>query len=131
MMNTRTISVSIMKSPQKVYEFASNPANLPQWAPGFVKSIALRDGKWLAETTLGTATFMFAEHNVFGVLDHGVTLPSGETSANPMRVVANGEGSEVLFTLFQDAGMSNAEFTNDTQVVFGDLQKLKAVIEAL
>ena len=29
---------------------ASNPANLPQWAPGFFKSIANRDSRWLAET---------------------------------------------------------------------------------
>jgi hypothetical protein len=33
-------------------------------------------------------------------LDHDVTLPSGETLSNPMRVVPNGTGSEVVFTLF-------------------------------
>jgi len=31
------VSVSISASPEQVYEFAANPANLPKWAPGFVK----------------------------------------------------------------------------------------------
>jgi len=131
MMETRTVSVSIRESPQKVYEFAADPANLPKWAPGFVKSIDNRDGQWVAQTTMGEVTFAFAERNSFGVLDHGVTLPSGETFSNPMRIVANGQGSEVLFTLFRHAPMTEAEFDRDATVVLGDLEKLKAVIEAL
>ena len=129
-MKTRTVSVSISASPERVYEFAANPANLPKWAPGFVKSIANRDGKWVAQTTMGEATFAFAERNAFGVLDHGVTLPSGESFSNPMRVVANGQGSEVLFTLFRHPPMTEAEFDQDAKVVLADLEKLKAVIEA-
>lgn len=130
-MRSRTISVSIAASPQQVYEFAGNPANLPKWAPGFVKSIVNRDGTWVAETTMGKVTFNFAQRNSLGVLDHGVTLPSGETFSNPMRVVANGEGSEVLFTLFQQPAMTEAEFERDTQTVLRDLETLKSVIEAL
>jgi Polyketide cyclase / dehydrase and lipid transport len=131
MMRSRTISVSISASPEQVYEFAGNPANLPKWAPGFVRSIANHDGRWVAETTIGEVTFNFAQRNAFGVLDHGVTLPSGESFSNPMRVVANGQGSEVLFTLFQQPSMTEAEFDRDTKVVLSDLEKLKAVIEAL
>lgn len=130
-MTARTVSVSIAASPERVYEFAGNPANLPKWAPGFVKSIANRGGQWVAETTMGEATFAFAERNAFGILDHGVTLPSGESFFNPMRVVANGQGSEVLFTLFRQPPMTEAEFDSDAKVVLGDLERLKAVIEAL
>jgi uncharacterized protein YndB with AHSA1/START domain len=130
MMETRTVSVSISANPERVYEFAANPANLPQWAPGFVNSIANREGQWVAQTTMGEVTFAFAERNSFGVLDHGVTLPSGESFFNPMRVVANGQGSEVLFTLFRHPPMTEAEFERDAKVVLGDLEKLKTVIEA-
>ena len=130
-MSTRTVSVSISASPKRVYEFAVDPANLPKWAPGFVKSIANRNGRWVAETTRGEVTFAFAERNSFGVLDHAVTLPSGESFFNPMRVVANDQGSEVLFTLFRHPPMTEAEFDRDAKVVLGDLEKLKAVIEAL
>jgi hypothetical protein len=131
MMTTRAVSVSICASLEQVYEFAANPANLPKWAPGFVKSIGNRDGKWVAESTMGEVTFAFAPRNSLGVLDHGVTLPSGESFSNPMRVVANGQGSEVLFTLFRHPPMTEAEFDRDATVVLGDLEKLKAVIEAL
>jgi len=130
MMTACTISVSIDTSPQRVYQFASDPANLPKWASGFVKSIAWRDGQWVADTSLGEVVFNFAQPNTFGVLDHGVTLPSGETFLNPMRVVANGAGSEVLFTLFQQPPMTDAEFDRDAQVVLNDLTLLKTVIEA-
>jgi hypothetical protein len=131
MMTSRTLSVAISASPDRVYEFAADPANLPKWAPGFVKSIADRDGHWVAQTTLGEATFAFAERNSFGVLDHGVTLPSGESFFNPMRVLANGQGSEVLFTVFRHPGMTEEEFDRDARTVLGDLERLKAVVEAL
>jgi hypothetical protein len=63
---------------------------------------------------------------------HGdATLPSGESFFNPMRVVANGQGSELLFTLFRHPPMTEAEFDEDAKVVLCDLEKLKAIIEAL
>lgn len=129
MMPTRTLSVTIAASPERVYAFAANPTNLAKWAPGFVRSIAERDGQWVAQTTMGEVVFKFAERNPFGVLDHGVTLSSGETFFNPMRVLANGEGSEVLFTLYRQPTMTEAEFDRDAQVVQGDLEQLKAAIE--
>ena len=130
MMKSRTVSVSIAASPKIVYEYAADPANLPQWAPGFVKSIANVDDEWVAQTTLGEVSFHFAPLNSFGVLDHGVTLPSGESFMNPMRVVSNGSASELLFTLFQQETATASEFEKDVQTVLGDLNKLKAVIEA-
>jgi hypothetical protein len=80
---------------------------------------------------MGEVVFTFAQRNQFGVLDHGVTLPSGESFSNPMRVVANGAASEVLFTLFRQPTMTEAEFERDAQVVQSDLERLKAVIEAM
>jgi hypothetical protein len=46
-----------------------------------------------------------------------------------MRVIANGEGSEVLFTLFRTAGMSDAQFAADAQWVERDLAELKRFLE--
>ena len=67
---------------------------------------------------------------VGSVLDHVVTLPEGQLVLNPMRVVCNGEGSEVMFTLFQLGGMSDGQFAKDAKMVEADLQTLKAVLEA-
>ena len=55
----------------------------------------------------------------------------GQTFNNPMRVVPNGAGSLVTFTLFRQDGMSDAEFERDAGMVESDQQALKRVVEAL
>ena len=128
MYRTHTVSVGIAVAPRTVYAYASDPANLPVWAPGFVKSIEQRDGHWVAQTALGEAVFRFAPANAFGVLDHDVELPAG-VFHNPMRVVPNGAGCEVLFTLVQLPGMSDEQFKSDLDTVRADLNKLRTVME--
>lgn len=128
MYRTHTVSVGIAVDPGAVYAWASDPANLPAWAPGFVQSIEKRGSHWIAQTALGEATFRFAAINGFGVLDHDVELPSG-TFHNPMRVVPNGKGSEVLFTLIQLPGISDEQFKIDMDIVRADLNKLRTVLE--
>src|SRR5678816_2551345 len=71
------ISVSINRSAPQVYEFASNPENLPKWAAGLSGSIKKVNEDWVAEAPMGTVKVEFADKNQFGVLDHEVTLPSG------------------------------------------------------
>src|SRR4029077_18268743 len=96
---SKQISAWIERPADEVYAFASNPANVPQWAPGLGTSVELVDGRWFVETSDGRVGVAFAERNDFGVLDHEVTLPSGEVIYNPMRVVAVDESCEVIFTL--------------------------------
>jgi hypothetical protein len=115
----------------RVYAFASNPANLPLWAPAFVKSIAQVNGEWIIESNLGSVRIAFAPANPFGVLDHLVMLPSGEAFNNPMRVVPAGTGSLVSFTLFRQPGMIDADFARDAAMIESDLQALKRAVEAL
>jgi hypothetical protein len=43
---------------------------------------------------MGRVGFAFAERNEYGVLDHEVTLPSGEVLYNPMRVVPDGSAAK-------------------------------------
>ena len=128
MYRAHTVSVGIAVSPKEVYGYASDPSNLPVWAPGFVKSIEKRGRDWIAQTSLGEVTFHFAEANELGVLDHEVDLPSG-TFHNPMRVIPNGAGSEVLFTLLQLPGVSDQQFQQDMDTVRADLNKLRTVLE--
>ena len=60
-----------------------------------------------------------------------VTLPDGQTFNHPMRVVPNGAGSLVTFTLFRQEGMSDADFARDVGMVESDLQTLKRVLGAI
>jgi hypothetical protein len=123
------ISVSINRSAAQVYEFASNPENLPKWAAGLSGSIKKVNEDWIAESPMGTVKVKFAEKNKFGVLDHEVTLPSGVKVYNPMRVFPNNDGSELVFTLYRRPEMSDQEFAEDAKAVERDLAKLKALLE--
>jgi len=123
------ISVSINCPVDQIYEFASNPENLPKWAAGLSGSIKNIKGEWIADSPMGKIKIEFAEKNKFGILDHDVTLPSGEKVYNPMRVFPNNNGSEVNFTLYQRPGISDKMFKEDAKLVRRDLEKLRNLLE--
>jgi len=127
--DSRHVSEWIDRPAADVYEYASNPANLPNWAPGLGKSVENVDGKWFVVTDSGRVGIAFAERNTYGVLDHDVTLPSGEVIYNPMRVVPHGDGSEVVFSVRRLPGMSEEDFARDAGLVQADLTRLKRVLE--
>lgn len=129
-MKSQTISVTIAALVARVYAFAANPANLPLWAPSFCKSVELAGGEWVVQSPAGRVVFAFAPPNDLGVLDHTVTLPSGQKLTNPMRVIPNADGSEIIFTLFQHAGMSDQQFQEDAEHVLSDLHTLRRILEA-
>src|SRR3989338_11346719 len=125
---SRYISVPIDCPPDQVYEFASNLANLGKWATGLGAARNV-NGDWVADSPIGKIKIRFAEKNKFGVLDHDVILESGEKFDNPMRVFANGEGSELVFTLFKRGSMTDKMLDEDAKTVLKDLEKLKALLE--
>ncbi|MCK5769320.1 SRPBCC family protein [Algiphilus sp.] len=131
MHETRHISVFIARPPEAVYAFAADPRNLPRWAAGLARSEVVRDGDdWIVTAPFGTARIRFAPRNDLGVMDHDVTLASGITVHNPMRVMPHGDGAEMLFTLFRQPGMSDEQFAADQAAVEADLQALKTLLEA-
>jgi len=119
----------IARPPEEVYAYASDPTHLPAWASGLGSGVEQIAGEWYVESPMGRVRIRFAEPNAFGVLDHDVTLPSGETVRNPMRVTPDGDGAEVVFTLRRAPGVSDEEFARDAGLVAGDLARLKAILE--
>jgi len=79
---------------------------------------------------MGSIIVRYAEPNPYGVIDHDVTLESGETFHNPVRVLPHDDGAEVVFTLRRQDGMSDADFDRDAQAVLADLMALKDRVEA-
>lgn len=125
----RHISVFINRPVKEVYEFASNPENLPRWATGLGGSVKRVKDEWIADTPTGKIKITFAGKNRFGVLDHDVVPETGTTFHNPMRVVSNGGGSEVIFTLFRRPDMSDEKFSEDAEWIEKDLTILKELLE--
>jgi len=126
---SRHIAERIGRPAAEVYDYAFDPANLPRWAPGLGSSVEKVDGRWFVETSMGRVGFAFVPRNDFGVLDHDVTLPTAEVICNPMRVIADGSGCEVVFTLRRRPGMSDDEFREDAAAVAADLTRLRQALE--
>ena len=131
MPQSRTVTVTIARPLRHVYDFVFNPENLPRWAAGLGRSVSQVDGKWIVQTSSGPIGIRFVDRNELGVLDHRVTLKTGEEILVPMRVVANGTGSEVMVTVFRLPGMSAEKFAEDVTLVERDLKTLKRTLEGM
>lgn len=129
-MESRHVSRVIAASPQDVYEFAVEPANLPRWASGLAEAeVEVRDDHLVVQSPMGEVRVRFVPRNSFGILDHDVTLPSGVTVTNPFRVLAHPDGAEVVFTVRQ-LDLSDEEFERDARTIAKDLDALAALVES-
>lgn len=126
---SRAISVDIPRNWKEVYDFASVPENFPRWASGLGKTLRQENGEWRAQGPEGPVRIRFSERNEFGVLDHVVTTPSGAEIYIPLRVIANGTGSQVMLTLFRLPDMTAEKFEADAEWVKRDLNALKALMQ--
>lgn len=127
---SRNLSVSINRDAKDVYNFVSVPENFLRWASGLGKSLMKVNGEWVAETPEGPVKVRFTERNEFGVLDHWVSPKPGLRIYIPMRVIPNGSGSELIFTLFRLPDMSDEKFAADAEWVMRDLTSLKNLLES-
>ena len=128
-MISRHLSKVIAASPEAVYRYAADPSHLAEWAAGLANAVARIDGDDLVVSSpMGEVRVRFVPSNDLGVLDHVVTLPSGQSVLNPLRVVAHPAGAEVIFTVRQ-LQMTDEEFDRDTAAVQRDLETLAHILE--
>jgi hypothetical protein len=123
------LAIVIDCSADDAYAYASDPLNLPEWAAGLSTGIREENGVWVSDSPMGRIVVEFAQPNVLGVLDHVVTLASGERFYNPMRVIPDGAMCEVVFSLRRQATMDDAAFEADRAAVEADLRALKEILE--
>lgn len=129
-LETKHISVVINRNFNDVYKFASNPEFMPQWAAGLSGSIKREDDHWVSESPMGKVIVRFTPENDFGIIDHEVVIPGGKTFYNPLRVIRNESGSEIIFTLFRQEEMTDTDFKKDGEMILSDLKKLKSILES-
>jgi hypothetical protein len=130
MTESRHLTVSIDRPAAAVYAYARDPAHLPDWAAGLAAGIRRERGEWVADSPMGRVLVRFVPVNEYGVLDHDVVLPDGTSVTNPLRVLADGEGAEVVFTARRRPPMTDAEWAADVEAISADLERLKRAIEA-
>ena len=123
---TRTITITAPAA--TVHRFVSDPANLPRWAPGFAPRIREEDGHWLIETPRGETEIV-----VSGSPEHGTVDVRAAADPRPSvcsRVIANGEGSEYLVTLFLAPDAGEPAVTEEMTIVEEELQAVRDLCES-
>ncbi len=123
------LSIAIEREPQDVAAFVGNPENLPLWAAGLSSSVRRDGGRWVADSPMGIVEIAFTGTVESGILDHEVALPDGTVIHNPLRVLRNDEGSEVVFTLYRRAGVTPDAFEQDAALIREDLLRLRGLLE--
>lgn len=109
MWRAQHITTSIARPPAEVIPVA---ADLSAWAAGVSDDM----------------TVTFAPGREFGILDHDVEV-GGETFHNPFRVLANDDGSEVVFTLYRRDGVTDEAFAADVAAITADLDSRRELAE--
>ncbi len=127
---SRHLDVVIERPWRTVYAIVSDPRSLPRWAAGLAGGEVRREvTQWSMPSPMGRVLVSFVPDNEYGVADHTVTLPSGESVLNPLRVLPLDEQRcEVVFTLRRGV-MSEEEFAEDAAAVSADLAALKRLCE--
>lgn len=126
----RIVHRSIDRDWRAVYAFAAKPENMPLWASGLASGLTRDGDDWIADGgPVGNVRVRFAPANDFGVIDHTVTLPDDRVVENALRIVPNGDGAEVMFTLLRQPDMDDAAFESDAAHVARDLHALARLME--
>ena len=131
MRRSQTISLSIERPFDEVYDYLVKPLNFQNWAAVEQGSFRpLENGDWEGVTPNGLRHMRFVTPNNYGVLDHAVFEPGSVPLFMPMRVVPNGEGTELIFSFFQRDGMDDESFASTLEWIRTDLLTLKSLLEA-
>lgn len=126
---TRTVSVTIARPADAVYDYIATIENFPRWST-FIRGVRREGDHWIFETAAGESRVSFVPRNAWRVLDHEVTIAQGQVVSVPLRVVPNGrERAEVLFTVFRQPTMTDQQFAEDIAMVEADLASLRRVLE--
>lgn len=130
MLPSRSFSIAIARPWRALYDQIWRPEYFRRWAVGLSEADLRADGDaWVADSPDSPIRIRFTPHNDYGVMDHIVETGDGQTIHVPLRVVANGDGAEVILTLFRQPDMDDERFAADIKLINRDLRALKAMAE--
>ena len=132
MQNSRTLNVQIHRPIAEVYAYLVNPANLAGWAPvvGGKPVRATGTPVWSFDGPRGTVLVYFTPLNAHFILDYKVHMDGGIMMAAYVRLIENGEGTELVHTSIQQPGIPDERFVSEEEWMRNDLLVLKTLLEA-
>jgi hypothetical protein len=120
-MNSLTQTLSIDASPDTVLDLLGDPLKLPRWAPGFARSVRADGDGWIVDsggTEIRRHVPVSREH---GTVDF-LSAP-GAGRGLFTRVVANGDGSQLTFTIVAP------DVEGQREILAGELETVRSLCE--
>lgn len=127
---TKTLTISIDAPFEKVVTDLADPATHPEWAKDFFEGAAKRieSGEVLVTVPMmgGTVRYKIEADTKQGILDLFLS-PEGADFGEPLpvRLIKNGSGVDVLWTLTRFPGMPDAAWENGLASMEKELLALK------
>lgn len=123
MVRSRTITLSVSRHTGEVFDAILNSP--PKIMPDAKQ---IHDGSWSFSTPRGNANLRFKHNKNFGILDY---IYSDEEASwdVPMRVVSNGDESEVVVTISKPDELTDEQFNQRMKEVESLFANLKEIIE--
>jgi hypothetical protein len=128
-MRSATLTITIAAPRDDVFAFLADGANLPAWASNFAPAIRPNGDGWIVNQGAVEIGLEIPANRELGTVDLHITLPSGARRAVYLRVLPNGEGAEVLFTLFHSDLRTDDDIARQNDEVAEELRRVKAIFE--
>ena len=123
-----TRSISISAPPESVLELLGDARRLPDWAPAFASAVEPDGEDWLIDTDSARFRVRIRVSSEYGTVD--LLRPGDPRRGARMRVLHNGDGSELLFTLVFAAATEGSAIAQQMITVEAELRTVRDLCEA-
>jgi uncharacterized protein YndB with AHSA1/START domain len=125
-MRTETRSITIEATPSAVFDYVADPRTLPAWAPAFAQTVRPEGSHWVVNDEALIDVIVSRSHGTVDIV----------SAADPRRgvftrVLANGDGSEYLFTQFFPDGTPEEAVARQVEVVENELGRVRDAVSAI
>ncbi len=121
MIRSRTISILVNRKTGDTFDAILNSP--PKMMPDAKMT---SDGWWSFSTPRGNAKLKFNENKSLGILDH-MFIDKDSKWDVPMRIISNGDESEVIITLIKPDELTDDQFNErmiEIEQVFKNMKKI-------
>jgi hypothetical protein len=125
---SETRTISIQATPSDVFDLVSDASAFPRWAPAFAPVIRRDGDHWIVERDGAETRIAVRTSRDHGTVD--ILRPEDPPTGAFMRVLPNGEASELLFTLFFAANADEQTVVAQMTTVEQELETVRSLCEA-
>jgi hypothetical protein len=123
-----TRSISIAAALEIVLQFLGDARRLPDWAPAFARAVEPDGQDWLIDSAAGRFRVRVRVSPEHGTVD--LLRPEDPRRGAHMRVLHNGDGSELLFTLVFPVATEDQAIAQQMSTVEAELRTVRDLCEA-